>query len=447
MGKKKVLVLDRFYCVKYMKSDSFDVIVVCLSKDSKVKHIEAGLDVIACFEEEYDGLKVTKAPDNYLIHSWDSDRFLNRYSYDKRVEILGKEITFWSEIFDTYHPDCIINEVVTIELMEVMFLEALKRNIPYYRWGLWPLHRLDIWVKDSPFNSRMSKSYWESVEEEDVDIKKAQEYIKQVRNEGTKPFFIQKGKNRSLNRRVKNTWNYSKTFFQHYIKKNRHEKFFYEDYFDLSIQLLYNKWCRLMYHNYDQFALSDKTEYFFYPLHYEPEATIEYFGFHFNDQAMLIGRIAHCLKTNQILIVKEHPQQLGALMNRKYRELKKKFPNILFLPGSISSSLIFPHIKCLVTLTGTAGFESWICKKPVIVFGEVFYKDFPGIIQCDSFRQLYDIIRNDKYQTANDEIITSYVAKMYHEAIELFPFIVSGYSKDEDCIIITHQVELLLNQS
>lgn len=444
MGKKKVLVLDREYCVKYMKSDIFDVLVVCLSKDSKTKHIKEGLNVIACFEEEYETLEVTKIPDNYLIHSWDSDRFLTKYDYNKRVEILGKEISFWRKIFDANHPDCIVNEVVTIELMEVMFIEAIKRGIPYYRWGLWPLNRLDIWVKDSPYNSRMSKKYWEGIVEEKVDIEKAQEYIKQVRNEGTKPFFIQNKKKRSLINLLRNTGNYVKIYFQHFQKRIRPNKFYYEDDFAFSKQVLSNKLCRLVHHEYDKFELSEDIEYFFYPLHYEPEATIEYFGFHFNDQAMLIGRIAHCLKTNQKLIVKEHPQQLGALMNRKYRELKKKYPNIMFLPGGVSSSLIFPRIKCLITLTGTAGFESWICKKPVIVFGEVFYSDFPGIIQCDSFKQLYDVIRNDKYQIADDKIITSYVAKMFHQVIEVFPFINSRFSKEEDCKNITHQIEQLL---
>lgn len=447
MGKKKVLVLDRNYCVKYMKSNIFDVIVVCLSEDSKRKHIGEGLNVIACFEEEYDSLEEAKIPANYLIHSWDSDRFLKRYDYKKRKEILGKEISFWSNIFDTYYPDCIVNEVVTIELMEVMFIEAQKRNIPYFRWGLWPLHRLEIWLKDSPFNSRMSKSYWESIEEESVDLEKAHEYIIQVRNTGSKPFYIQKKTSRTLNTLLKHSWNYTQIIFHYYIRRIKRNKFYYEDYFNLSKKNLYNKWSRFMHHEYDKLVMTDNTEYFFYPLHYEPEATIEYSGYHFNDQVMLIGRIAHCLKTNQMLIVKEHPQQLGTLMNRNYRELKKKYTNILFLPGTISSSLLFPKIKCLITLTGTAGFESWVCKKPVIVFGEIFYKDFPGIIQCDSFKELYDIIRNDKYQTANDEMIISYVAKMYHEATEMFPFIFSGFSKEEDCNIIAQQVEQLLMQS
>ena len=86
MKKKKVLVLDRGYAFKYMKSDLFDVLLVCLSKDNKMKHIKEGLNVIGCFDEVYEDLPISKIPNNYLKHSFDSDRFLSRFSWDKRQE-------------------------------------------------------------------------------------------------------------------------------------------------------------------------------------------------------------------------------------------------------------------------------------------------------------------------------------------------------------------------
>ena len=443
--KKKVLVLDRVYNVKYMKSDIFDVIVVCLSETSKKAHIKEGLNVVACFDEEYDSLPIADYPGDYLVHSFDSDRCLKKFSFEKRREILGKEISFWRNIFDTYHPDCIVNEVVTIELMEVMFIEAKKRGIPYYRWGLWPMTRLDIWVKDSPYDSRMSREYWESISENEEDREKAKKYIEQIRSVGTKPFFLLKSNDSKVKLKIIAIYNYLMVFVRHFIKLIKHDKGFYGETYDEAKQALNYKWSRLLHHNYDELNFSQDTEYFFFPLHYEPEATIEYFGFHFNNQVMLIERIAHCLKVNQKLIVKEHPQQAGALMLKRYRELKNTFSNLVYLPGNISSSKIFPNIKCLVTLTGTAGFESWISKRPVIVFGEVFYKDFPGMIQCDSFKQLYDIIRNDKYQVADEETIINYVAKMYHQVIEMFPNIKPGVSKAEDTQNITKQVEHLIS--
>lgn len=445
MDKKKVLVLDRAYCVKYMKSDVFDVLIVCLDEVSKQKHLKEGLKVIACFDEDYDNLPIAAIPNNYLIHSFDSDRCLKKYDYNKRLEILGKEISFWSNIFEKYKPDCIVNEVVTIEWMEVMFLEAHKRGIPYYNWGTWPFDKQDILVKDSPFDSRRGSEYWENITEEPQDVEKAQKYIELVRGGGRKPFYIKKRKEPVIQKKLKSLFGYGKAIYTHFLRFLKRDKFYYGDSYYTLKQDLKNKWCKLLYHKYDTMTFSEDTEYFFYPIHYEPEATVEYYGFHFNDQKMLISRIAHTLKTNQKLILKEHPQQPGLLMNQKYRELKKTYSNLVFLQGGISSYDIYPHIKCLITLTGTAGFESWICKRPVIVFGEVFYKDFPGMIACDSFKQLYDIVRNDKYTIADDAVITSYVAKMYHQIIDLFPFVIPGFSTDEDLLTMTKNVEGLLN--
>ena len=152
MNKKKVLVLDRNYVFKYMNSDLFDVIIVCLQSRSKKKHQREGLTVVGCFEEEYDNLPIANIPDNYLIHSFDSDRFLAKYDWNKRQEILGKEISFWSNILDSYKPDCIVNEVVTIEWMEVMAIEANIRHIPYYRIALLPFDKEDVWVVNNAFD-------------------------------------------------------------------------------------------------------------------------------------------------------------------------------------------------------------------------------------------------------------------------------------------------------
>lgn len=415
---KKVLVLDRGYTVKFMKSNEFEVIVVSLEKVFKRNLERQNLNVVACFEEEYNDLPIAEYDDNYLIHSWDSDRYLKHLSMDKRREILGKEITFWGNIFDKYKPSCIVNEVVTIEFMEVMFIEAQKRGIPYYRWGLFPIWPNDIWLKDQPFNNLMSTSYWNNIIPSDESKEQALQIIKKVREKKQKPYYIKGLKDHyiaDIFTSLKGIllWNILLKKF----KKER--RFIYENNLHLNEENFRMAFNRLFF-KYDKFKKEIGIEYFYYPLHLEPEATIEYYGYYFNDQAMLIDRIAHSLKVNQKLIVKEHPQQLGALALYKYRNLKKKHPNLIYLRGDISSYDIFPEIKCLVTLNGTAGYEAWICQKPVIVFGDVFYRNFPGINACDDFKQLYDIIRNDKYKIANDEEIIEYIARIFEKSTLLY---------------------------
>ncbi len=447
MEKKKVIVLDRSYSVKYMNSEVFDTLIVSLSSPRKQRSEKEGLKVIACFEDEYERLPIAEIPDNYLIHSLDSDRFLRRYDYSKRMEILGKEISFWTKIFDTYQPDCIVNEIVTIEFMEVMAIEAAKRNIPYYRWGGAPFYPKDIWVKDRPFNSLMGKEYWQTIEETAEDKTDANNYIEEFRVKHRRPYYIKKKRTSPIKRVIKkfsSLMAYIGVDLRHYTNTFTN-RFCYEDYYYLRRLDINYKWSRLLHNEYDHIDEKEKCSYLFYPLHLEPEATIEYMGFFFNSQKMILERIAHSLKLGQKLIVKEHPQQEGMLMTKEYRDLKKRYPNLIYLPGHVSAYDIYPHIKCLVTLNGTAGFESWICKRPVIVLGDVFYRDFPGVTACDDFKQLYDIIRNERFEVANEDEILSYVAKICHQLSDIAP---CSYDSEGEkpLTAITKQIEHFLSK-
>ena len=446
MGKKIVLILDRSYSVRYMKSETFEIIVVCLSSQRRKQLENQGFNIVGCFEDEYPEIPISEIPDNYLTHSFDSDRLLLHYDYEKRLEILGKEINFWSTIYDTYHPNCIVNEIVTIEFMEVMVIEASKRNIPYFRWGGLPFAPLDIWLVNHPYNSLMGDDYWNSINENENDIKKAIRYIQEIRINHQRPDYIlqsKKSKYEILLNKIKASGNLIDIFVNHYINSIK-GKFQYEDYFYLRLQKFQNA-VKLIFTNkkYDKFELNENYDYFFYPLHYEPEAAVEYAGYYYNNQLMMIERIAHFLKVGQKLIVKEHPLKKGVLLSSKYQELKKRYSNLIFLPSTISAYEIYPHIKCIITLNGTAGFESWVCRRPVIVFGDVFYKDFPGVIACDSFKKLYEVIRNDQYQIADDEMITCYLAKLWHQLVSLTPY-GKGSNNEDSLMNMTKQVECLL---
>lgn len=443
METKKVLVLDRSFSVRYMKSEIFETIIVCLNRERKAEIENAGLKTVGCFEEEYNEIPVSEIPDNYLINSFDCDRFLNRYNYDKRIEILGKEISFWTRILDEYRPDAIVNEIVTIEFAEVMAIEAEKRNIPYYRWNSMPFAPMNMWVENKPFNSLMGRSFWDSIIPSAQDKKDAEARLENIRVKHTRPYYVQ-GLRKSYSEVIKHK---AKAFIANFTMVYKHfyykytGKFIYEDYYFIRKINADRKISKILHREYDNLNFSNEIEYLFYPLHYEPEATIEYVGYYFNDQPMLIGRIAHAMKPNQKLIIKEHPQQMGALMTARYRELKRRYPNIMFIPGNVSAYDIFPRIKCVITLCGTAGFEAWVCGKPVICFGDVFYKDFPGVTSCNDFEALHNIIRNNLFEKAEDEVILEYLSKVCHHLTHIFPRLINGKYEESNLNEITQKIE------
>lgn len=438
---KKILILDRDYSYRTIKSEKFEIICVALTKAKKKKMQDEGINVIACFEEEFDSLPVASYPDNYLIYSFDSDRFLCRYDHEKRREILGKEISFWSRILDKYTPSLIVNEVVTIEFMEVMVIEARKRNIPYKTWAIVPFPHQDFWI-NTPFSNRQGPEFWDNVQYSLDDFSKAEEYMKAIHDKNMKPFYICFKQPSKIKYAVTSLVNYLKCLKGHFNYKMTNS-FYYEDYSQIAKTELDNGFA-YAFRKYDKIEFNNNVEYFYYPLHVEPEATISYFGDCFDDQTMIIARIAHSLKLNQKLIVKEHPQQRGPLLTKRYQELKKKFSNLIFIDGSVSGYDIFKHTKCLVTLNGTAGFEALVCGIPVIMFGQAFYRDCPGVTICENFRDLKQIIRNDAYVIPNREQVKIFVAKIYSLLTNTFPHVDSQFSRQEDNDEIKAQLESFL---
>lgn len=431
---KKVLVLDRSYSINKMKSEVFEIICVALDANRKLQCEKQGLNVVACFEEDYNKLETAIVPLNYLIHSFDSDRFLVRYPYKKRLEVLGKEITFWRKVLDEQKPDLIVGECMTIEFMEVMYIEAQKRGILFKSWCPHRFNGKTFWV-DKPFNSLMPQEYWDNTKVSDKNIKEAHLLIEDIRVRHKQPQYVmfkQPGKISLLGR-------YLRCLLGEIRKTLRKRKmgfFDYENYIRIDKGFVRNT-IALFFHRYDKFYLKAESDYFFYPMHYEPETAVNYYGDCYDDQPMLIGRIAHSLGTGQILIVKEHPQQRGILLTRPYRELKKKYPNLIFVNGKELSYNIFEKCKCVITLNGTAGWEALICGKPVILFGDVFYASCSGANQCDGFKKLKDMIRKNSFLSPVAEDVELFVAKIFAHCkdMEMTSF------EEDDILKITKEVE------
>lgn len=437
---KTVLITDREYATLYMKSDVFKLISVALTRGSKRRLISLGIEVVACFEEEYEHLEQAEFDSDYLDHSFDSDRVLYRFPLQKRLEILGKEITFWRNVFDKYKPDVLVNEVVTLEYFEVMYIEARNHNVPYYCFLPNPIPHTIYWL-ETPYNSVMA--FPEGNITQDIQ-NKADDFINNIVVRNQKPFYIQNINDNKLSL-ICDALRHVLICYKANLKLKFSKRFKYEDYTDLYSFKLESA-VSLLYKSYDKLVFDDKLEYYFFPIHYEPEATVTYFADSYDDQVMMIGRFAHALSINQRLIVKEHPQQRGALLTTRYQNLKKKYKNIIFVESKITSYEIFKNIKAVITLTGTAGFEALVCGIPVILIGNVFYKNCSGVTFCNNFLELKDIFRNHRYQKPNKDEIKHFVELLFLKVRNVFPFKSGGKYIEEDIYNFTKEIEYILEK-
>lgn len=440
MNKKKVLFFaNPFYLdlTKDFCSEFVDAIYVTLSIKEKNKLLERGSQVVGCFEEEYNNLLLNVELDgNYLRTSFSSDRFLGRFTLDKRYEILKKEIIFWRNIFDFHKPNFIVHETVTLEITEVMAIEAEKRGIKYYSF-LSGFRPYTFYWKDNPFNSQFTDI---STEISDEDIENAKMYIDGIRSEKLKPFYVHNLKKFSKFSRL---YELIKIDIPHYlfykVQEIFHKGFKYEINSKGVLLNIYRS-IHLLIHRYDTLDFNSNKEYVFYPLHFEPEATLSYFVNPYVDQSTVIETIARALKTNQILIVKEHPQQLGSLFEDKFQVVRKRNPNIIYVRGDVSSEEIIQKVNIIVTLTSTAAWEAYIRCKRIIVIGDVFYDKFKGINKC-TLSQLNDIIRNDKFEEFNDDDILNACSFVMSKLRIGAPFPYKNCSKEQQRLDYIRNIE------
>ena len=114
---------------------------------------------------------------------------------------------------------------------------------------------------------------------------------------------------------------------------------------------------------------------------------------------------------DQLLLVKEHPAQAGYLAEKRWKNLKNRFPNLRCIKAEVSSKEIILRSKIVITLVSTAGFEATILGKPVIVLGKIYFDVFDGVNFCSNFDEIYDLLR-DKVPFKESKKLEENLAKL-----------------------------------
>jgi CDP-glycerol glycerophosphotransferase (TagB/SpsB family) len=220
-------------------------------------------------------------------------------------------------------------------------------------------------------------------------------------------------------------------------KMNRYLKSYYCDNTAYKTKLV--NYVNSILHSYKR--INNNFEIVFYPLHYEPEASILYMSEYYEDQIGLIRNLAKCLKNNQLLVVKEHPQQPGMLLSKSYGQLRKRLSNVAFLPAEYSTKKIILLSELVITQTSTAGWEALILGKPVIVIGKVFYDKYPKINIFSDFENLKIMIHSKQYQIPQKDDTLKFIAQVWNYCQEGNPYPAAELYNQENIKRIVHSIE------
>lgn len=373
-----------------LTSDRYDSIFVTMTRAERALVESMGQTVSACFEEEYDGIEPAPVPQNYLLTSLVADRFLGRFGYEKRIEILGKEIAFWRTLLDRYRPVAVSNELIAIEISEVLMLECRERDIRY----LAPMHAVFsdrfYWLPD-PLS--LSGELLPEVAAGPEAAAAARAYITAAMTKDYKPFYVKNLRGRRALRPLAiaflkiGLWKYRKWL------SGSGRRFIYEMYDDEYAKRI-EIYLKGFFLKYD--ALEDipaDAEVIFYPLHQEPEATVSYNSEFYSNQAGTIENILKCLAPGQVLVVKEHPVDKGVLLQSRFWDVRRRHSALYYLPAEVPGRNVLARSRRVVTLTSTVGWEAALLGQRVYVLGKIFYDRLAGIDAIPNFPALRAALR------------------------------------------------------
>lgn len=163
----------------------------------------------------------------------------------------------------------------------------------------------------------------------------------------------------------------------------------------------------------------DNEDFCFFPLNAEPEITLYLYAPFRLNQIETARHIARSLPVGFKLYVKDHPVMYGYRTRKYYKELKK-IPNVRVINSQISGYEIMKKAKLVTTISGTAGWEAVVLKKPVITFGDVFYNKISMVKHCKIPEELPFLVKeqlkNFKY---NEEELINFLSAILEESVNI----------------------------
>lgn len=331
-------------------------------------------------EEEYNlNLADVIAPDRHMGIGWVTGGLYHRgelsyMSYEKHLHIIYEVFEAFDHFLQQVQPAFVCPGIVGSFLGATIYSVCKKKRIPIY--GLSPL-------------SYEAYYYWQReksgqipyLEETYQDLKISNGQLTELDNAITDiaPFtksiisaMMEKGKLSNLLRRL---FVISYKHARSAIAGNRKigEVFLPAKLkYHLQNYLNFKKEMRREYPPIGEIA---KMDYVYYPLHYEPEASLNGVEPHFTNQMYAIELLSKSVPAGGHVLVKEHPAAVG---NRPlhWMDAIAEFPRVKLVHPFENSIELIRHSMATATITGTAGLEAAILGKPVISLGPNYRFNF-----------------------------------------------------------------------
>lgn len=334
------------------------------------------------------------------------------FSYSDRERLYFRLIKYWNICLDKVQPDLVVSHIIPHRIYDfVLYSLCKKRGIPFvmllysFSYGR-TFATLDLSSVGSLFDADYinAKNKQISLDELPKDI--VDEYQRLEKNYSiAKPFYMDVYDERdkqysnwlyliknSLRYKIINLWN--KTAKRHDVFYYKHSKYQLEKSNFSTIErinvkrqsLSISKSLRKTYKSL-QDNISLEAPFIVFFLHYQPEATTSPAGGLFVNQQLCIETLLKNTPSDWLIYVKEHPHQymshLEGFRGRDaqfYRDLKEN-PRVRLVPLELNSFELIKKAKAVSTVAGTVGWEAIVQQKPVVIFGQIWYEKYSGVLK------------------------------------------------------------------
>lgn len=117
-----------------------------------------------------------------------------------------------------------------------------------------------------------------------------------------------------------------------------------------------------------------RERYVLYPLHHQPEASVDVVGSLNSNQHALINTLSRILPSTHKLWVKEHQSGLGDRSAAWFRSIRK-LPNVRLLSPFMDVFPLIRNADLVVTICGTTGYEASLLGVRAVGLAPVYFRD------------------------------------------------------------------------
>ena len=132
----------------------------------------------------------------------------------------------------------------------------------------------------------------------------------------------------------------------------------------------------------------------YYPLHVPADMALTLRSPEYLDQVATIDFLLRTIPDTHVLVVKEHPAQIGAISSRRFFELARRFDNFVLLPPQTNNYAVLGRADAVVSVNSKSGAEAVLLGKPVVVMGDAFYRTCPLVFTADRLKDVPQRLRD-----------------------------------------------------